>query len=1255
MANSNTISVQIEMKDKGSVVVKQFSDNAEKAMGKTAAATGEANSAFSGMMGSLKNLAALMGVAFGVTEVVGFAKEAITLAARVETLGVVLGVVGQNAGYSRGEMSQYVDEVKKMGITTEAALSSVIKIAQAQIDVADSAKLARVAQDAAVIGNINSSEAFSRMIDGIRSGEVEILKTIGLQVNFETAYQKAAIALGKSSDALTEREKAQARANIVLEAGTRIEGAYEASLGTAGKAMLSLSRFTEELKLGLGQLFGPGLTAAVFGVTDILKAWNKELETAKGNGQWDEMTNIVSGAFKVAWIDISNLTKAALGFIQLMSPIIKDIGAGVGVISYGWGGVFAALKPIGEFLGNSVALTWELTKILGQSVTMTVALASGQADVAKTAWEEAKKSASKIEELSQKNAAILKSGVTDAVAEYDMQAKAAMTPAQKQTAAEKAAQEAISKARADAAAANNKLREEEEQRLKYARDRLISAEEAKFKTLQSMNKTYLSEMEKDSKHESDMAKVRYESDFTIRKRLLDDMEDINIEYYNRRIDEIKAEANLKQLKEREKFNSEAFYKEKYEELDAQDLARANDLARQKKLLADQLAEKNKESQSLLLAWERKQDADKLISDKYLMDQRVDINSDALDKILYYEVLTGQKIRETNAEIIQSMIDDYQDTFVGGWKAGLLEIQKDQITWGDAMSETAKGTYSGMVTAFSTSFEDVYKGKLQGLGDYANMIWDSTRKAFFKLVADMASQKIMAMFTAEWSTASKLALSIIDKLLNLTGITGWLDSLNVTYYDPNEIWMAGGGMVPGVASYPGDHSGNDTVLARLSPDEYVEPRSAVNAQTLPFLEYIREYGKVPGYADGGKVSDLDKYTAAVNKIDPMSILYIINGAEPGETPYYKVSTPTANPLYRNLGNLYNIGGPGSLEYMMSNHLGWWSTANKYNMSPGNGDPLAGPLEPLNNPIALAKGVQLALKNGMQIYQTPMSSHGFSGFTGFMIDAMSGAYNFMSGVGESLQSIFTPVFWKTIFSAVPAVIAAAATYVTEGALGPVFASMAEELAGGATMAEIGAAEAGTGAAIAGGTTDALIYGSAAYEAALAEVGISSIEDFIAYLGSWTAEDVMSLAAGKLGEAGLKKIGNWGINKLIAGSHDAGGSAYGDYSLSASWSGMDNLKQLGDLNGIVGKQYDYSARDGLDYVPRDGYLVQTHKAEAVLSAKDAADWRSDGGNEIVAELQALRSDIKQRDFFYKLQIDKLANYIEKFDVLGLKTVTA
>ena len=126
-----------------------------------------------------------MATAFALFKAGGFINDLTQLAARYDTLGVVMKVVGNNAGYTGTQMEQFTQGLQKQGISMLESRNTLSMMASAHIDLANASKLGRVAQDAAVIGNINSSEAFQRMVYGIQSGQVEILRTIGLNVGFE--------------------------------------------------------------------------------------------------------------------------------------------------------------------------------------------------------------------------------------------------------------------------------------------------------------------------------------------------------------------------------------------------------------------------------------------------------------------------------------------------------------------------------------------------------------------------------------------------------------------------------------------------------------------------------------------------------------------------------------------------------------------------------------------------------------------------------------------------------------------------------------------------------------------------------------------------------------------------------------------------------------------------------------------------------------------------------------------------------------
>jgi hypothetical protein len=239
-------------------------------------------------IGMVKSAAAALGVTLGVMALVNYAKDATMLAARYNTMGASMTVVGNNAGYTRAQMDGFEQSLRKTGIAMIESRESLTRMASAHIDLSKSAELARVAQDAAVIGNINSSEAFERLVRGIQTAEVETLRNIGINVNFEDSYKKMGQQLGKNSAELSELEKTQARTNAVMEKGKDIAGSYEAAMGFAGKQITSMKRYMDDLKVKAGEVFQDALTVAVGWATDGLKELNGEIDDLARKDQLDK-------------------------------------------------------------------------------------------------------------------------------------------------------------------------------------------------------------------------------------------------------------------------------------------------------------------------------------------------------------------------------------------------------------------------------------------------------------------------------------------------------------------------------------------------------------------------------------------------------------------------------------------------------------------------------------------------------------------------------------------------------------------------------------------------------------------------------------------------------------------------------------------------------------------------------------------------------------------------------------------------------
>lgn len=261
-----------------------------------------------------------------------YIQDAVLLNARHEEMGVAMQVVGHHAGYSGAQMDQFAKGLQAAGITMIESREALLRMASAQMDLSSSAQLARIAQDAAVAGAINSSEAFQRLIYAIQSGQPEMLRTMGINVNFEASYQKLAKSLKVTTEQLSEQEKMQARTNAVIEFGTQITGLYEAAMGTASKQIRSLARYTEDLKVLRGEIFNEALVIAVNAYTDALKDANTAARQLSDNEKFKEWG-------RDAIIVFARLADTAGFLARAFAQIIESaevVGLTVGAALFGW-------------------------------------------------------------------------------------------------------------------------------------------------------------------------------------------------------------------------------------------------------------------------------------------------------------------------------------------------------------------------------------------------------------------------------------------------------------------------------------------------------------------------------------------------------------------------------------------------------------------------------------------------------------------------------------------------------------------------------------------------------------------------------------------------------------------------------------------------------------------------------------------------------------------------------------------------------
>jgi hypothetical protein len=261
----------------------------------------------------------------------GYVKDATLLAARYETLAIVMHTAGVNAGYSGAQMDTYAAGLEKSGISMMKAREAMISMTTANLDNNKSLELGRMAQNLAVVANKSSSETLTDLITNIQQADTEGLKHMGIILNQDEALQKYAASHNTVTKALTQTQKAEAIQQAVMLQGAKYAGIYEQAMGTAGKALGSLDRYFENIKVRLGTPLLEGFAQGVFGVTDGVKQLNKGLEELEKSGAMEGMAKSIGSS------------------VGAVISVIKDV---IGVTGQIGGAVISAGRAAAKFFDD---------------------------------------------------------------------------------------------------------------------------------------------------------------------------------------------------------------------------------------------------------------------------------------------------------------------------------------------------------------------------------------------------------------------------------------------------------------------------------------------------------------------------------------------------------------------------------------------------------------------------------------------------------------------------------------------------------------------------------------------------------------------------------------------------------------------------------------------------------------------------------------------------------------------------------------
>jgi len=296
-----------------------------------------------------------------VGSVKNFAMESFHAAARVDELNIAMGAIGEATGIGEKAIRDAADAVRANGIEMAASQQIAIEFAQAQLDMGAASKVARVAQDLAVIGAKNSTETTMLLTRAIITGQSELLKSAGISKTAGEAYRAMAESLGISESALSTTQKQQAVTNMIIEEGGKVAGTYEAAMDSAGKVLRSFPRIVNDIQVAIGgvltEAFGPMIKAGY----DLLKTFSLSVQEGGAlKGTIDRLKDsfirmsqpIVDGIENLKEMVASGELVASLGrTIDYVIPIVESLVEGFFALrQLLWAGLQPVLQVVSQAL-----------------------------------------------------------------------------------------------------------------------------------------------------------------------------------------------------------------------------------------------------------------------------------------------------------------------------------------------------------------------------------------------------------------------------------------------------------------------------------------------------------------------------------------------------------------------------------------------------------------------------------------------------------------------------------------------------------------------------------------------------------------------------------------------------------------------------------------------------------------------------------------------------------------------------------------
>jgi hypothetical protein len=229
------------------------------------------------MTASVAKGALLMGVIVKITEAAkNYFQQAMMDAAQDEKHEVILRKLAETHRMSAGAVMDRVKAVEKLGYLDEDAMSLVGKMIYAQMDLSKATQVATAAKNAGAFADIKSTDALEAMLFAAETGFSKPLRNMNIFVDLAKKITEEQKRLGYE---MTESERRTYSLNLIMAEAAKLNGTWEAKMGTSAGKMESLGLAAQKLKEAIGKEFQGDLDNIVNSMKNMAEWAGKNKDT----------------------------------------------------------------------------------------------------------------------------------------------------------------------------------------------------------------------------------------------------------------------------------------------------------------------------------------------------------------------------------------------------------------------------------------------------------------------------------------------------------------------------------------------------------------------------------------------------------------------------------------------------------------------------------------------------------------------------------------------------------------------------------------------------------------------------------------------------------------------------------------------------------------------------------------------------------------------------------------------------------------